>query len=199
MMRNRAIRTGIPVLMQRDTLIAVPGYPLPPGFRITAYRRGDDRSWLRIHLAADLYNRFDRATFRRQFGDDAKLLAARQLFLLAPDGSAIGTVTAWFRGAEGRIHWLAIEPSYQGRGLAKPLLEAACHRLAALGHGRAYLTTATNRLAAINLYAGFGFRPVPRNAEERSAWSTLAAHVTSVSRFLRCRGAKRRDIVGNGA
>ncbi len=57
-----------------------------------------------------------------------------------------------------RIHWVAIAPAYQGRGLAKPLVAAACLRLRALGHVWAYLTTSTSRLPAVSLYTKFGIR-----------------------------------------
>lgn len=160
----------VPVRMDRDHLNAIPGYPLPPGYRIASYTPGDEEAWLRIHLVADKLNHFRPDTFRRQFGDHAATIAARQLYLFAPDGEAVGTTTAWFDGTEGRIHWVAIDPRYQGLGLSKPLLERACVLLRSLGHRRAYLTTSTQRVAAIGLYAAFGFTPTPRSDREAAAW-----------------------------
>ena len=68
-----------------------------------------------------------------------------------PEHAANGTTTAWYnedyRGLPfGRVHWVAIVPEMQGRGLAKPIMSAVCHRLRELGHGRAYLTTTTVRI-----------------------------------------------------
>jgi ribosomal protein S18 acetylase RimI-like enzyme len=98
--------------------------------------------------------------------------------LLAPDGQAIGTATAWFKDnfegrRFGRVHWVAIVPEYQGRGLAKPLMSTICRRLQELGHDCAYLTTSTARLPAINLYRRFGFEPLIRTPEEADIWKRL--------------------------
>lgn len=59
----------------------------------------------------------------------------------------------------GRLHWLAIHPDWQGRGLAKPLISAAL-TLLAQHHDSAYLMTQIERQAAIHLYQKFGFEPV---------------------------------------
>jgi GNAT superfamily N-acetyltransferase len=99
--------------------------------------------------------------------------------LIAPNQEVIGTGAAWFDddfgGARiGRVHWVAILPEYQGRGLSKPLLSAICRRLRELGHGRAYLATASARSRAIQLYLRFGFVPLTRNEAERAIWDQIA-------------------------
>jgi GNAT superfamily N-acetyltransferase len=127
---------------------------------------------------ADQYNDITPALFAREFGRDPAELAARQLYLYDPAGGAIGTATAW-RGnlisdqTIGRIHWVAIVPDRQGQGLAKPLIAAACRRLRELGHARAYLTTSTARVPAINLYLRFGFQPLVGSLEARRAWQAI--------------------------
>jgi GNAT superfamily N-acetyltransferase len=98
--------------------------------------------------------------------------------LLSPDGAPIGTATAWFdkqyRGQEwGRLHWVAILPAWQGRGLGRPLLSVACARLQALHPDRAYLRTAPQRLAAIHLYLAFGFVPAIRTREDAQSWERI--------------------------
>ena len=69
-----------------------------------------------------------------------------------------------------RVHWVAIVPDHQGKGLAKPLLTAICNRLVEIGHDRAYLTTNTVRLPAINLYLAYGFEPEIDTDEDRRVW-----------------------------
>jgi GNAT superfamily N-acetyltransferase len=156
---------NLPVKMALDSLEHIPAYELPEPYELRPYRRGDLAAWLRIHARADIYNRCDEKLFREQFGNDEKLLAQRQLYLC--DGAnEIGTATAWFgeegpTGATGRVHWVAIVPDYQGRGLSKPLLSATLLRLRELGHTRAFLTTSTPRKQAISLYEKFGFVQVP--------------------------------------
>lgn len=155
----------VPVTMVCADLTAVPHFSLPAGYSIRAYQPGDEEAWVAIQRAADEFNTITRALFEREFGADPLLLAARQLYLLDESGRAIGTATAWFGdevwGAEyGRVHWVAIVPEFQGRGLAKPLMHTTYLGMKEAGHERAYLTTDLARVAAINLYRKFGFEVV---------------------------------------
>ena len=74
----------------------------------------------------------------------------------------------------GRVHWVAIEPRFQGRGLAKPLLGAVMARLAHV-HRTAYLTTQTTSYRAINLYLDFGFVPYLLAASCEEGWRLTEA------------------------
>lgn len=153
---------NVPLVMVRDSLEGIPKHGLPAGYSLRGYQPGDEQLWEEIHLLADPYSTITTDLFQREFGTDEAVLAERQFYLLDAEGQAIGTATAWFddnfRGcAYGRVHWVAIVPRYQGRGLAKPLMTAVCRRLRELGHERAYLTTATARIPAIGLYKQFGF------------------------------------------
>ncbi|NQT53651.1 GNAT family N-acetyltransferase [bacterium] len=171
----------LPVFMVRDSLDDVPQFDLPAPFAVRRYRPGDAATWLRIQKAADHYSTFHREKFAEQFGTDDGVLAERQLFLCDGEGSAVGTVTAWFadhRGVpHGRIHWVAIVPDIQGRGLARPMLGAACNRLRELGHPRAFLDSQTMRVPALNLYLKFGFRPDIRHDDDLRAWRLVGPHL----------------------
>jgi ribosomal protein S18 acetylase RimI-like enzyme len=79
--------------------------------------------------------------------------------------------------ARGRVHWVAILPAFQGRGLAKPLLTAVCLRLRELGHTSAYLSTSAARIPALNLYRQFGFAPVIRDEMERAVWQEIELYL----------------------
>jgi ribosomal protein S18 acetylase RimI-like enzyme len=164
--------------MIRKNLEQIPEFELPDGFSLRQYRPGDEENWLRIHLVADRLQPITPELYVREFGSDRARLSERQYFLLAPNGQAIGTATAWFKDnfegrRFGRVHWVAIVPEYQGRGLAKPLMSTICRRLQELGHDCAYLTTSTARLPAINLYRRFGFEPLIRTPEEADIWKRL--------------------------
>lgn len=163
------------VIMIREHLRDIPRVELAGGFTLRLYQPGDESQWLRIHLAADRLQPVTPDLFKIQFGSNPQLLAYRQFYLQAPDGVVIGTATAWFNDdfegrRFGRIHWVAILPEYQGRGLSRPLLSATCHRLRELGHDCAYLTTSTARVPAINLYRRFGFVPLIKTPEEAEVW-----------------------------
>ncbi|GAB4564968.1 MAG: GNAT family N-acetyltransferase [Anaerolineae bacterium] len=173
---------NIAIHMIRRDLENLPEFGLPPGFRIRWYQPGDRDTWVRIHLAAERYVTITPELFDREFGPDEAELARRQAYLCDEGGRAIGTATAWFDPAYhgqpfGRVHWVAIVPEMQGRGLSKPLLSAVCQRLKALGHERAYLVTSTARIPAIKLYLRFGFVPEIRVDEDVRAWRIVAGHI----------------------
>jgi len=193
-----AAEMNLPVKMTRANLDHLPEFALPAGFLLRWYQAGDEAHWLRIHLAADHFNEITPDLFQRQFAvhpargrqpassnearnglkSAPRELRERQAYLLASSGEVIGTGTAWFNdhfeGARwGRVHWMAILPELQGRGLGKSLLSAICRRLRELGHERAYLTTSTARVPAIKLYLQFGFEPLIRQAEDERVWRKL--------------------------
>jgi len=179
--------------MVRPTLQGLPAASLPHGFGIRRFRTGDEANWTAILVAADQLNPINSGLFRRQFGSDDRLLEERQFYLVAPSGEAIGTATAWFDehfegGGWGRVHWVAIVPGWQGRGLSRPLLRAVCERLAELGHVRAFLRTEAGRPAALRLYRSFGFQPFIRQASEAETWKHLGAPVES---FIRAHGVRQ--------
>lgn len=170
---------NVPLQMTRDTLEAIPDYPLPGGYSFQWYRPGDGEIWVDLHVAAENYVKITPALFHEQFHDDDAALRERMCFLCKDDGQPIGTATAWYddlddRPEWGRVHWVAIVPEMQGKGLAKPLLSAILWRLRDLGHRHAYLTTSSQRVPALNLYLSFGFMPSVKSDEQLVAWRELA-------------------------
>jgi GNAT superfamily N-acetyltransferase len=175
------VREYISVKMVRENLDDIPEYSLPAGYSIRWYQPGYEKHWQAVQSLADEYNRVTPDLFQEQFGTDTRLLSDRQCFLCDGQENIIGTATAWLDDLDGkspgRIHWVAIVPQRQGRGLAKPLLTIVCKRLKELGHSRTYLTTQTVRIPAINLYAKFGFTPVIDSDWDREIWEKLRQHV----------------------
>ena len=110
--------------MVNNDLTAVRNYEIPPPFGLEFYREGFEEHWIDIHKLADKYNHVDFDIFNNQFKDFRSELNTRQ-FYLTINNEFIGTSTAWndlddkYRGY-GRIHWLAVIPAYQNRGLGLP-------------------------------------------------------------------------------
>lgn len=165
--------------MALDDLARVPDLALPAGYQTRAYGAGDERHWARIEREAGEFADDARALarFAAEFGSHTGEMKERCLLLCAADGSPIGTTTAWYgeHGGQviGRLHWVAIVPAFQGRGLSKPLVAAALARMRQW-HDRAYLTTQTTSWIAVKVYLDFGFRPVFDRPDSGEAWALMA-------------------------
>ena len=174
---------NVPIHMMRPHLENLPQFDLPKPYEIRTYQPGDEQAWRRIHIEADLYNTFTGETFQKQFGTDQHLLSKNQFYLISASQQPIGTTSAWAfpvdkeDRCEGLVHWVALLPDEQGKGLSKPLLSAVCHRLKARGFSRACLTTSSSRTAAIGLYLSFGFQPDLRKASHRDVWRDLRSQL----------------------
>jgi mycothiol synthase len=180
--KEQDVKQGTSVLMVRECLDDVARCALPEGCRFRPYRPGDAETWTRLWVAADPFGQVDESTFAREFGDDDARLAERMVFLCDAAGREVGTVTAWMGRPDidpeaGVVHWVALAPEVQGRGLARVLVAQVLLRLRQLGYGRAYLITQEARLAAIRTYLGFGFVPRVRDEAERAAWDRVRSQL----------------------
>jgi ribosomal protein S18 acetylase RimI-like enzyme len=168
-------------MVQRD-LQSVPQASLPAGYQMRPYQEGDLATWVRVQQAGEPFFVPTEEHFRRYMPGDTAYLAERVMFLVDPTGNEIGTITAWndilLEGHEsGQIHWVAIVRAAQGKGLAKPMLSAACQNLIERGYSEAWLETNTRRLPAINLYLQYGFQPYLRSQQERDAWEMIRSQI----------------------
>lgn len=168
----------IPLTMIRPHLQGIPDVALPAPYRIRSFRPGDEHLWAAIEWRAGEFPSQEQAElhFNREFGKHLDEMQLRCFILEDGPGTAVGTTTAWYntlRGEPyGRIHWVAIVPEHQGRGLAKPLLSHAMKRLADF-HDRAYLTTQTTSWKAIQMYLQFGFEPWVVEESCREGWAMM--------------------------
>lgn len=184
---------NVPVLMVRDNLHDLPRFPLPSGFTIRAMTGPDEAPlWTAVQHDAERFFPIADDLFARQFGNDPEGIAARcYLVVEEVTGAAVGTISAWYGDGEGaarpemarfgrdwgRIHWVAVRPAFQGRGLARAALAFILQHLVELGHEAAYLETSTGRLAAIKLYLDAGFTPDLTPEGAREAWQSVATRL----------------------
>jgi len=175
------------IYMCRDNLDDFPVFELPAPYSVRWYKEGEERTWVNIVAAADVYNNTNLQTFREQFGEDVKNLKARQFFIINKIGKPVGTSTSWFgtEGADkgwGRIHWVMLHPEEQGKGLANAMLSLSLLKLKELGHKNAYLCTQPPRLPAIALYLKFGFKPQLRAAGDALLWENIFTALEKLKR-----------------
>ena len=169
----------ISMRMVRNSIADIPRHDLPAPFSFRFFTEGDEKSWLDIQGRAEKYLSIDDARFQSEFGSAPHELPRRMMFIVNPEGRAVGTATAWFNTGHpgivyGCVHWVAIHPEFQGKGLARPLISRCCERCAELGHDRLWLMTDSARIRAIRIYASFGFVPEIDNEDDRRAWEKIA-------------------------
>lgn len=170
----------IPLNMVRQDLFNIPEYSLPTGFRMRFFEKGDEQKWAKVETSVDEFkNKKDALEhFNQEFGAYIEEMSKRCIFIENKNGEVIGTTTAWYGDLNedgdlwGRIHWVAISPEYQGRGLSKPLLSAAMSIIAGF-HSKAYLTSQTTSYQAVNMYLSYGFEPYIINSSCYEAWDLL--------------------------
>ncbi|MYG08959.1 GNAT family N-acetyltransferase, partial [Candidatus Poribacteria bacterium] len=172
-MKNYSVR------MIREHMENIPQFPIPKGFAIRNYCPDEGHIWTRILKAAEPYIDIDDGLFDREFGRYLSVLEDRSFYLTTDAGEEIGTITAWWQPdidgkTCGQIHWVAIHPDYQGRGLSKPMMSVAMTRLKQ-SHERCFLGTSTGRIPAIKLYLDFGFIPDLSRENSQEAWTEVAS------------------------
>ncbi len=170
--------SGTGVIMLREHMRDIPQVPFPTGYGIRPMSLDDIGLWTDIQRDAEPFLTITDPLFRGEFGEDLGAVPRRCFIMTDSKGLGVGTISAWydrdFHGQEvGRIHWVSVRPSHQGKGVAKAALSYAMNRLAEW-HDRCYLVTSTERVGAVALYLGFGFAPDLRPANARSAWSAVA-------------------------
>ena len=154
----------IPVIMRRDPGLPLPDYPLPEGFSYKMYEPGDEKEWARIEASVGEFDcEMDALLhYQEEFLPYPDEISRRCIFIKAPDGELIGTATAWWAYVGQRryplVHWVAVKPGYQGKGLGKAITAEVVRLMTVVdGDGTFYLGTQTNSYKAIGIYQWAGF------------------------------------------
>jgi beta-glucuronidase len=164
----------VPVRMVRSHMRDIPQASFPIGFSIRTMRPDEGPLWTDVQRDAERMFSISDDLFDREFGHDPQGIARRCFLIVNEHGAAVGTLSAWYSRDEegkesGQIHWVAVRPAYQGKGLARAGLAYAMNKLAEW-HGSAWLGTSTSRLPALKLYLDFGFGPLIRSDADLFAW-----------------------------
>lgn len=171
------------IMVKTDTNI-YPNFPLPEGFTFSGYQPGFEQFWADIMLATQQTDSLAEglAIFQKDFFPRKDLLASQCLFVLDSAGKAVATASLWYGHHFGvelpRIHWVAVSPEAEGKGLAKALLSRLCGIYNELGyHDFLYLGSQTWSYPAIHLYTTFGFHPYM--GEQPINWQTTGGSFSS--------------------
>lgn len=170
----------IPVIMTHDDLTRIPNHLFSGLYNCRLYVPGDESLWAQLQTTTDSFKIETEALkhFEEEFGNAEKELKKRCFFLETAQHKCIGSSMAWygdgrFDKSYGRLHWVVIDPDFQGQGLGKQLISFSLKQLSKR-YEKAYLTTQTTSYKAINIYLDFGFKPYIDNSESKRAWKLLA-------------------------
>ena len=208
---------GAALAMVRPHMNDIPQFAFPDGFSGRPMLAGEGALWTDIQRDAEPYHAISDDLFALNFGADLAATTWRCFFIVDSRGVAAGTLSAWydrnFKGGDwGRIHWVAVRPAYQRRGLARAALTFAMGRLAQW-HARAMLTTEASawahqvvpglrvcsgpgrRWRSRSVAAGWGGVDAPCAGGSGpvwavSMWGTCVKMVVVCNRAWRCHGAR---------
>lgn len=179
-MKRTGIDHSVPytaVAMVRKNAENFPAYPLPEGYHFAAFSPEDEENWVRLqaevtHVEGEEQGR---RIFREEFlmaGEDipcekcpgyAKTVQ-RTVLVKDTAGNLAGAATLWTGDTFGevwqRVHWVAVHPDHQSKGLAKCMVArmlTLCQEFSC--DTPIYLTSQTKSYRAIRIYSQMGFAP----------------------------------------
>ncbi len=163
------------LLMRRLNLLSLPSLPaLPDGYSLREAHPEDTPA-----LAAVLDRAFADASW-----DEARVAATlneqegvKQTLVVDFRGRPVATASARLQPdrfpGSGYLHWVAVDPDYQGQRLGFFLSLAILHTFETLGCVDAVLETQDHRQAAIKTYLKLGFLPEYRDEAHRERWAAI--------------------------
>ena len=137
---------------------------LPEGVRLRGWQPGDEAAWAALEYEIGDFASQEEALayFAETYGRDPRALARRCRFAVDGEGRVLGTCTAWRdpreQGEIASLHWLAVSPHAQGRGLGRALCRETLAVFQDLGEFPVYIHTQPWSWKALLLYVREGFR-----------------------------------------
>jgi GNAT superfamily N-acetyltransferase len=172
------------LLMKCDDLSTIPSHTIPEGYELvsTPLEEADYASIADCLSAAYgiQHDVWDVPRIPLVFVENKDVKRSFRLIHTAPDGSTIvaGTATLkimtdTFPGC-GYVHWVAVHPLHQKKGLAKILVEAVLRETKDVhGLNASVLHVVDSSIPAINTYEQFGFKPVLIEENNAGRWEAI--------------------------
>lgn len=155
------------IMVRPGSLPQVSAPALPEGYAYRMYAPGMEAGWSAIETAVKEFTSEAQASahFAKAFLPQQAELPRRMAFVVKEaTGRPVADATAWWmdNAALGRVallHWVAVAPEAQGKGLGRAISMKALSRFPEVGPGGdIWLTTQTWSHVAIGLYLSLGFR-----------------------------------------
>ena len=153
------------IIMRCDRVLPME-IKLPEGYAIRTYQPGDESAWAEVLCAVGEQTNLDdaKAEFTARYLQDAAL-TDRIFFAVDAAGKTVGTAIAWEhdpRGSTRALHWVAVHPEHQGKGVGKALCQTCLRYFRREDNALpVYLHTQPWSWKAILLYIKLGFKLQP--------------------------------------
>jgi GNAT superfamily N-acetyltransferase len=143
---------------------------LPQGFSFCHFTPRNVDDWSRIETSVLEFasEKLAKSYFEATFLPCEEELRKRCLFVLNAEGVPVATANAWYvdsdLGYQALLHWVAVCPEYQGRGIGKAVVKKALSVFSRLDEGHSvWLHTQTWSHVAIRMYHSLGFNLVRKD------------------------------------
>lgn len=149
------------IIMRCDRILPME-IKLPEGYTIRTYQPGDEDAWAALMCSVgEQTSPVDaKAEFIQRYLAN-ETLTERIFFAVDREGTVVGTAIAWDDGLRV-LHWLAVHPEHQGKGLGKALCQTALRLFRREDNSLpVYLHTQPWSWKAILLYISLGFKLQP--------------------------------------
>ncbi len=154
----------VDVLMHRKSNTPLPPVVLPEGYSFVPFQAGDEKAWAQIETSVlEFDSEIDALLyFQKTYLPYLAELERRCIFIQSDAGEKVATATAWWNYTGNRrdpwVHWVAVKPHYQGKGLGKAIVAEIVRRMVEMeGDRDFYLHTQTWSHKAIKIYQKAGF------------------------------------------
>ncbi|MBE5810954.1 MAG: bifunctional phosphoribosyl-AMP cyclohydrolase/phosphoribosyl-ATP diphosphatase HisIE [Clostridiales bacterium] len=177
------------IIMRCDRILPME-VKLPEGYAIRTYQPGDENAWAALMYAVGEQTSLvdAKAEFIQRYLAD-ETLTDRIFFAVDAEGAVAGTAIAWEQDPRGigtrALHWVAVHPAHQRKGLGKALCQTALRLFRREDNALpVYLHTQPWSWKAILLYISLGFQLQPQDTfygyenQYVQAMKTLKAIVT---------------------
>ena len=177
------------IIMRCDRILPME-VKLPEGYAIRTYQPGDENAWAALMYAVGEQTSLvdAKAEFIQRYLAD-ETLTDRTFFAVDAEGAVAGTAIAWEQDPRGigtrALHWVAVHPAHQRKGLGKALCQTALRLFRREDNALpVYLHTQPWSWKAILLYISLGFQLQPQDTfygyenQYVQAMKTLKAIVT---------------------
>jgi ribosomal protein S18 acetylase RimI-like enzyme len=150
--------------LDRDKVPGKSELELPDGYHFRFFKNGDESPWAELECSVMEFEVKEKAIeyFTKDYLPYLAELEKRCVFITDSRGKIIATATAWWVDCDGKrqasLHWVAVHPDHQGRGLGKYVVNKALSLFPDLETNLdVYLHTQTWSHVAVEMYYKLGF------------------------------------------